>query len=146
AKTQRDRATHAAGKAASLTDFSLVVDEKVRPLPGGVAVRDELVKQLAAALPDLEAWARSEPAFAGLALTFLEKQADIAAEQQQNHTAITMYQKLIDQLTLDVSHNPTQAIPLTRLASANRKLAGLLDQPQPMYQAAIGFAERAFGL
>lgn len=82
ARAQRDTARQATGKALDLYDLALrEVQEAVRPLPGGVEVRNRLIDRLSAELPRLTALAGSGGGLEPIAAALLTAQGDIALEQ-----------------------------------------------------------------
>lgn len=95
ARAERDNARSALGEALDQFDLTLgTVEDSVRPLPGGVAVRDKLMSELAARLPRLRAQVGADAALEPMLARLLEKQADIASHQGERAAAYALYAEL----------------------------------------------------
>lgn len=147
ARAQRDAARNGINAASDWCEFAFnTLEQKVRPLPGGGAVRDYVVDRFNEELPRLGALAQSDPAFVRLSATLLEKQGDLASDTGQRDSAANSYRQLIAQLSAVSDDDMPAAEKLRRLATAHRKLAGVIDQPEANYLDAISFAEQALQL
>jgi tetratricopeptide (TPR) repeat protein len=141
---ERDNARHAARLAYGLFDSALTdVEESVRPLAGGVAVRDRLVGQLSDKLPELAALARSDAALDPIATRLLEKQGDLAAEQGRRSEAAGFYQVFLDRCLREAAQQPSNADCPADALRAYRKLAELSEAPVPLYERGIALGDEA---
>lgn len=135
ARAERDNARRAAGVAYDLFDTSLTdVEEAVRPLAGGVAVRDRLIGRLSDKLPALERLAKSDPALDRVVGRLLEKQGDIAFQQGQRTAAVQYYRAFLDDSLRRVSVEPGGPGVAAAVIRAYRKLAEASDNPEPLYE------------
>jgi tRNA A-37 threonylcarbamoyl transferase component Bud32 len=138
ARAERDNSRSAARAAYDLFDTSLTdVEEAVRPLPGGVAVRDRLIGRLADKLPELARLAQSDPALDSVGTRLLEKQGDIAFQQGQRSAAVRYYQAFL----AESLHRAEAESGSTAFAAAvlrgYRKLAAASGEPVPLLERGL---------
>lgn len=144
ARTQRDAARHSARVATDLLGFAMLeLEESVRPLPGGVAVRDRLVARLGEELARLDATASHDPEFRRLAAAYAEKQADLALEQGDHRRAADRLSALCAAVETRAASNPDEWSNAARL---HRKRAGAVAWPAEALAASVACAERAAAL
>jgi eukaryotic-like serine/threonine-protein kinase len=140
ARAERDNARRAAGVAYDLFDTSLTdVEEAVRPLAGGVAVRDRLIGRLSDKLPALERLAKSDPALDRVVARLLEKQGDIALQQGQRTAAAQYYRAFLDDSLQRVKSSPNDAGAAAAVIRGYRKLGEASDEPAPQYEQGARF-------
>lgn len=137
ARTQRDNARVAATAAYNAFDMALQdIEQGVRPLPGGVAVRDQLLRKLDELLPTLKNLA-DKVQLAPVTASLYEKQGDIAAEQNRKADARELYRQFLE-AALGLEHsNPDNDEYADQVTRATHKLAGVSDDPAPLYARAI---------
>jgi tetratricopeptide (TPR) repeat protein len=123
AQRERDQARKASRVAYDLFDRVLDLDESLRPLAGGVAVRDDLLTGVSATIPRLGELVAGDPAFADLAARTLEKQGDIAALQGQKAEAERCYQALLGERLTHWRTAPDDPERVIEAARTYRKLA-----------------------
>jgi tetratricopeptide (TPR) repeat protein len=147
ARVQRDNARRAARMAYDLFDLTLTdVEEAVRPLAGGVAVRDRLVNRLADRLPELGQLTAADGQLEQVATHLLEKQGDIALQQGRHSEALGYYQKFLDN-SLNAASSDVGGISVAErpaaVVRAYRKLAEASDDPLPSLERGRDFGESA---
>jgi tetratricopeptide (TPR) repeat protein len=141
ARAERDNARGAARQAYGLFEFALnKMENSVRSLPGGVAVRDELIAELADRLPNLQSSVRSDPALDALALGLTERQGDIALEQGHRDQAANCYRAFLNESL----GQATAGVAAGRSAVLRGylKLGQSLDDPVPVWDEGLRFAEK----
>lgn len=127
------------------TQFGLALDtveEEIRPLPGGVAVRSRLLDQLAAALPELSERAAADPELATLAVSLRERRGDISAAQGDAAEARIQFEAARQAALEELSRDPADADALARALRAGRKAAAVADDPRSAYEASLAVAQR----
>lgn len=137
-------ARDAAETTSGMFSFAINRLEKaVRPLPGGIRVRETLIADMVPQWSKLQSLGEIAPALDRMGLDFLEAQADIAAEQGgQRADAAELYRELITQL-LRSGGDWDEQTRFLRLSTACRKLASVIDQPEVALGKAIDYAEQA---
>jgi tetratricopeptide (TPR) repeat protein/predicted Ser/Thr protein kinase len=141
ARTERDNARGAAREAYDLFEFALnKMENSVRSLPGGVAVRNELIADLADRLPQLQSSVRSDPALDALALGLTERQGDIALEQGHRAQAASCYRAFLDQSLRQATAGVVAA--RSAVLRGYLKLGQSLDDPVPVWDEGLQFAEK----
>jgi tetratricopeptide (TPR) repeat protein len=125
-------------------DTTLVtIEESIRPLPGGVAVRDALLRQVSDSLPELAARAAADPALREITTKLAERQGDIAHAQGRNEDALSHYQRYLDHHLHDWKTGPRSEELAAHVIRAYRKLAAVAPDPVAVYEEGLEFAERA---
>jgi tetratricopeptide (TPR) repeat protein/predicted Ser/Thr protein kinase len=141
ARAERDSARGVARQAYGLFEFALnKMENSVRSLPGGVAVRDELIADLADRLPQLQSSVRSDPALDALALGLTERQGDIALEQGHRAQATSCYRAFLDQSLRQATAGVVAA--RSAVLRGYLKLGQSLDDPAQVWDEGLQFAER----
>ncbi len=120
------------------------VEEAIHPLPGGVAVRDELLRQVSQSLPELAARAASDPALREITTKLAERQGDIAEAQGRKEEALNQYQRCHAAYLHDWETDPANNEELTaHVIRVYRKLAAVSPNPVEVYERALEFVEQA---
>jgi len=145
ARIQRDNAREAARVAYDLFDTAVTdFDTSVRPLAGGVAVRNKMIAGLADRLPRLKALIESDEALAAISTRLAEKQGDLAHEQGQHADAARYYEAFLEGSLRLVELEPSNPSYLDSAGRAYRKQAEVSDNPTRFYERGIRFAEEVF--
>jgi len=140
-RAQRDTARQAAREAFDLFEDSYDVEEIVRGLPGGVAVRDDLIRRLSDRLPTLESLSENDAGLAPIRLRLLEKQGDIAAQQGQREQAAGYFKEFLEGGQRLAEGEPDNDAYHDAVARAYRQYAGVSDDPGPLYEEGIRYAD-----
>ncbi len=141
-RAQRDNARQAVQMTFGLFDSVLSdTDKLVRPLAGGVAVRDEMIAGLADRLPQLEALVGSDEALDPIAARLAEQQGDLAHEQGRRAEATRYYKTFLDGSRRLAELNTSETLYLDCVTRAYRKYAELSDDPVSLYERGVQHAE-----
>lgn len=141
AMSQRDTARQATGKALDLYDLALrEVHEAVRPLPGGVAVRDRLIDRLGAELPRLTALAGSGEELEPIAAALLVAQGDIALEQGRLDEAAARYRDSLEKWKRLAAAHPEEIRYRNEIAEGYLRLAQSQTRPLQTLEEGIRYA------
>jgi len=143
AQRERDQARKASRVAYDLFDRVLDLDESLRPLAGGVAVRDDLLAGVSVTMPRLGELVAGDPEFGDLAARMLEKQGDIAALQGQKDEAARCYTALLMRRLQPRSAEPIDPERVIEAARTYRKLATPLPDGAAMFADGIALVEEA---
>lgn len=138
ARAQRDNAREAARTAFDLFDMALSeVEESVRPLPGGVAVRDRLIGKLAETMPNLERLIASDAALAPVQLRLQLKRGDVAAAQGQRAAAHPLFETALAQIQTRIEQEGLSEALAAQLLGVYRRLAEVRDDAEALLDEAI---------
>lgn len=144
-RAERDNARRAVRMAFDLFDTAVTdFDASVRPLAGGVAVRDKMIADLADRLPQLEALVESDEALDAVSLRLAERQGDLAYEQGRHNEALRRYKAFLKGSLRLAELEPFSHDYLDSAVRAYRKYAELSNDPELLYQHGIQFAEEVF--
>ena len=144
ARSERDRARKATHVAYGLFDRVLDLDESIRPLAGGVAVRDDLLAGLSSTLPWLGELVQQDAAFSDLELRLAERQGDIAALQGRAADAARYYAAVLQERARGLAAEPNDVSIVSAAARAYRKLASVAEAPNPLFESGIQIAHAAW--
>ncbi len=123
-RAERDNARAAAQLAYSLFDMALnEVDEALRPLPGGLAVRDRLIERLGQELPQLERLAESDEALEPVVRQLQEKRGDVAQQQGAMEEAARCYAAFLADARREWAAQPQDALRAAAMLRAYSKLS-----------------------
>jgi tetratricopeptide (TPR) repeat protein/predicted Ser/Thr protein kinase len=140
ASHERDNAREATRVAYDLFDAALTdLDTAVRPLAGGVAVRDRMIAVLADRLPQLEQLIESDEALSAVSTRLVEKHGDLALEQGGRAHAARYYRLFLEGSRRLAEMEPHNLVHLDSIARAYRKCAAVSDEPEPAYERGIQF-------
>lgn len=142
ARVERDNAREATRLTYDLFDTALTdLDESVRPLAGGVAVRDKMIAGLADRLPQLESLVESDESLDAIATRLAEKQGNLAEEQGRRAQARRYFEAFLANSRRLAELEPSNDEYLDDVSRAYRKCAGVADNPQDYFERGIRFAE-----
>lgn len=138
-----------AATRVAFSQFNLAlntVEESLRALPGGTALREQLLAQVDRQLPELSARLAGDPALAGLALELTERQADIALSQGDSERARQLYDHVLRR-TLPALEGPAAGPAGIDCAAAARALrcyrkSGECAPDSAVFEEGLGLAER----
>jgi tetratricopeptide (TPR) repeat protein len=146
ARTQRDNARKATTIAFDLFDTALTdIEESVRPLAGGVAVRDRLVQRVAAEIPEFKTVIQSDQTLDPLQTRLLEKQGDIAHQQGQRAEAAKHYRAFLEKSLTRANATPLDEEAVNAVIRAYRKLGEVAEAPIPLFEEGIELGQGALG-
>lgn len=142
AAAQRDNAREAVRVAHAMFDKVVTeVDGAIRPLAGGIEVRDRLLGSMAAELPALERLVASDAKLVNVLEKLHERQGDIDAAQGRRLEAAQQYRTFLDIALRQKDGQPDSLENLGDLVRAHRKLAAVAADPLEHYQRAIELAQ-----
>jgi tetratricopeptide (TPR) repeat protein len=137
-RAERDNARDATLAFGDLFDMNLTeIEESVRPLAGGVAVRDRLIHGLSDRIPELERLVEADETLDPVRTRLLEKQGDIAYEQGQRREAAGYYAAFLDRAWKQANGDPPDANTSDDVIRAYRKLAEVSDDPTSVFERGI---------
>jgi eukaryotic-like serine/threonine-protein kinase len=142
ARAQRENAREVARVAHSaLGGVVTEIEEAIRPLAGGVQVRDALLKGVSEKLERLRPLVEADATMEGLLGTLREKQGDIALAQGRTEQAAQHFEAF-----LAIASRQTQTVgageySLIDVARAHRKIANSLKDPVSHYEQAMTASE-----
>jgi len=140
-RAQRDNARMAARIAVDEFSTTLSdVEERVRPLAGGVAVCDELVERVASEIPRLEALVGSDDALAPVLTQLKEKQGDIARLRGRDSEAQEYYQRYLDAALDELKTDPNNSDSAVAAVRGYRRLGDVSDAPMRVCERGVEFA------
>lgn len=140
ARAQRDTARQATQVAYDLFEQVLDADEAIRPLAGGVAVRDEVLLRASSALPRLDELVEADDAFQSLRTRLAEKRGDIARLQGSRSDAADYYRLFVAD-ALRAAADSASGAQLSDVGRAYGKLASVAGDPAPLYELGIAAAQ-----
>lgn len=143
ARSQRDRAHLAMNGTFDVLEVTLTeVDQSIRGLAGGMAVRERILKRLDQKLQRLDSLIESDPRMLPVLARMRERQGDVAHQRGQLDEADFYYRDFLGISTRLLSDDPSSASLRDSVARANRKLAETSPDPVPYFERGIEFAEQ----
>jgi tetratricopeptide (TPR) repeat protein len=138
ATAERDNARRATRLAHATLDSVIgEIDESIRPLAGGMAVRDRLLADVAGRLAELSPLVASDATMNDISAALHEKQGDLALARGERADAAEHYRVFLDN-NLGLSRSDPDAIECRRnIARAHRKLAGAAEGPIRHFERAV---------
>ena len=140
-RAQRDNARRAAEAAFELFEDTYDIEQILTRLPGGVAIRDDLIQGLSERLPELETLVGADEALEPIGAMLLEKQGDIAAQQGKLEEAARKYEQFLQSSQRLAQQDPSEIDYQDRISRAYRKLAEVGEQPHPLYEQGLRHAK-----
>jgi len=146
AAAQRDNARQATRVAHSMFDKVVTeVDSAIRPLAGGIEVRNRLLGYVAAELPSLERLVASDTKLVNVLEKLHECQGDVDAAQGRRLEAQQHYRTFLDIALRERDAEPSSLEATSDLVRAHRKLASVADDADAHFERAIELAQRLVG-
>ncbi|HVP12019.1 MAG TPA: protein kinase [Phycisphaerae bacterium] len=142
ARFQRENAREVARVAHSaMGSVVSQIEEAIRPLAGGVQVRNELLQGVAEKLERLRPLVESDAAMEDLLATLREKQGDIASAQGHTEEAAGHFEAFLAIVERHAQVEGVHGESLIQVARAHRKIANSLKEPVAHYERAIAAGE-----
>jgi tetratricopeptide (TPR) repeat protein len=142
ARAERENAREVASVAHSaLGNVVTQVEGAIRPLAGGVQVRDELLKGVSVNLERLRPLVEADATMEGLLATLREKEGDIAFAQGRRDEAARHFEASLAIVERHAKAGEPGVEVLCSIARAYRKIANSRKDPISNYQSAIGVCE-----
>lgn len=142
AGAQRDNAREATRLTQStLNDVVGEIEESVRPLAGGLAVRNRLLDRVDDSLARLKPLVESDAELNDVFVALNEKRGDIAYAQGRRDVAAEHYRVFLEMSQRQAQAEPANQDALRRVARAHRKLALVSDDADAHFEAAIRTGE-----
>lgn len=143
ARAQRDNARTMTRMAlGTLDDVITDIDESIRPLAGGMEVRDRLLNDVVAdRLARLRPLVESDVAMEDVRAALHEKQGDIAYARGSHADAAESYQAFLDLSLRELQSRPTTDKYLRDVARAHRKLARVTKDAGQHFERSIEFGQ-----
>jgi tRNA A-37 threonylcarbamoyl transferase component Bud32/tetratricopeptide (TPR) repeat protein len=144
ARRERDNAREAARVAYELFDTAMTdLDAAVRPLAGGVAVRDRMMGTLVDQLPQLEALIEPDEALKVIGTHLAERRGDLAYERGERADAALHYSTFLEGVRELAGTEPNRPDHIDSVLRAHRKYATVADEPTQVYERGVQFAAEA---
>jgi serine/threonine protein kinase len=143
ARRERDNAREATRVAYDLFDTAVnELETAVRPLAGGVAVRQRMIAHLADRLPRLETLIESDAALETITTRLSEKQGDLAFDQGDYASAARKYGAFLESSQRLARRDGARERHADAVVRAYRKYAQVAEDPERVFAEAIDYAER----
>lgn len=120
------------------------VERVLRPLPGGRAPSDELLRRAEVDFQRLLDLTPDDPSYYGFSAILLRKKGDIARELGEPRDAERFYEALLAAAEKRAADTPDDPSVQCDIAFALRRLAESADNPLPLLDRAIVLADSAF--
>jgi serine/threonine protein kinase len=146
ARAERDNARQIALLAHSTLDEVVrEFEDSIRPLAGGMEVRDRLLKKMAVKLDLLRPLVESDASMAGVLAALREKQGDVAYAQGRHIEAAEHYQASLQVnrrlAQTEGADGDSRDALLLKVARAHRKLGLASTDSEAHFEEAIALAE-----
>ena len=144
ASHQRDNAREATRIAQSTLDEVVgEIEDTVRPLAGGMVVRDRLLRRVDDNLARLRPLVSSDSKLADVYAALNEKQGDIAYAQGRHEEAAERYDVLLRESLRRARAHPLDGPLAQHVARAHRKLGLVSEQAEFHFEEALKAGENA---
>jgi len=142
ARAQRDNARQISRVAnGALGGIVTEIEEAIRPLAGGIAVRDRILEKAAADLARLQPLVASDPELRPVLAALREKQGDVDFAEGRHQAAAAHYRAFLALSETLADEKPGDASAHLDRARAYRKLALAGDSPRENFERAIELGE-----
>ena len=142
ARSERENAREVASVAHSaLGSVVTQIEEAIRPLAGGIQVRNELLKGVSSNLERLRPLVESDATMEGLLATLREKEGDIALAQGRTEEAARHFEAFLAIVERRAAAGEPGVDSLCAVARAHRKIANSARDQLSHYQRAIEVCE-----